>query len=145
MHFYIFLIFSTCRSFPYSWLITRGCQPFRSTWVDPRFSVGVRLARSLVLCIVFCGSSFGLSNIFFFGQCVVLLFTDSEYPVGILKLFVEYSHAFSNKRRNVYTSVWVTCIYREIEENVFVLLEQNILLKHISNTTKTLKFKVRVA
>jgi len=53
--------------FPHSWLITdlyqewhhwlymwsRNYLPYRSSWVHPRFSA-VRVARSLVFCVVFC-------------------------------------------------------------------------------------------
>jgi uncharacterized membrane protein YccF (DUF307 family) len=35
--------------------INRNCSPFRSTWIHPDFS-GIHLARSLVLCVLFCRS-----------------------------------------------------------------------------------------
>ena len=54
----------------------------------PAFS-GVRVTRSLVLC-VFCRSLFFLLSVFF---CAIVLsnllrFTDSDYTIGIFKLFL---------------------------------------------------------
>jgi len=58
---------------------------FRSTCVHPRFFNGVRATRSLVLCVRFCRSLFVLLAI---ALSVLLRFMDSDYPFGILKLFL---------------------------------------------------------
>ena len=56
-------------------VLSRNCLPFRSTWVHPRFLVGV--ARSLVFCIIFCRS---LSDLFFLAIILsVLRITASSY------------------------------------------------------------------
>ena len=47
----------------------------------PEFS-GVRVTRSLVLCVCFVDRCLSI---------VLLLFTDSAYPIGIFKLFLTYS------------------------------------------------------
>ena len=53
---------------------------------SPVFS-GVRVTRSLVLCM-FCRSLFVQMSFFFWPLCCLLLrFTDSDYPLGIFKLF----------------------------------------------------------
>jgi hypothetical protein len=44
----------------------------------------VRVARSLVFCVVFCRSLFVLLAIVL---SVLLRFTDSDYPIGIFQLF----------------------------------------------------------
>ena len=51
---------------------------------------GVRVTRSLVLCVVFCISLFVLCTFFSFGHCVVFSFrfTDSDNPFSIFKLFL---------------------------------------------------------
>ena len=51
---------------------------------SPVFS-GVRVARSLVFCVEFCRSLFVLFSI---ALSVLLRFTDSEYPFGILMFFL---------------------------------------------------------
>ena len=49
---------------------------------------GVRVTRSLVLCVCFVDRSLSFCP-FSFGHCVaILLFTDSDYPFGIFKLFI---------------------------------------------------------
>ena len=58
--------------------------PFGAPGCTPGFS-GVRVARSLVLCVRFWRS---LLVLFFAIVLSVLRFTDSDYPFGIFKLFV---------------------------------------------------------
>jgi hypothetical protein len=51
---------------------------------------GVRVARCLVFCVVFCGSLLSFCT-FSFGRCalsVLLRSTDSDYPSSIFKLFL---------------------------------------------------------
>jgi len=52
----------------------------------PVFS-GVRVTRSLVVCVMFCKSLFVLF-LFVIVLSVLLRFTDSDYHFGIFKLFV---------------------------------------------------------
>ena len=70
-------------------LLTHNFLPFRSTWVRHHFFSGVRVARSLVFCVVFCG----LSCMFFVLLVIVLSallwVTDSDYLLVILKLFFQ--------------------------------------------------------
>ena len=54
---------------------------------------GVRVTRSLVLCVIFCRSFFVLLAIVLF----VLRFTDSDYPFGIFKLCLTYSLTMAQK------------------------------------------------
>ena len=51
----------------------------------PVFS-GVRVTRSIVICVCIVGRCFCT---FSFGHCV-LRYTDSDYPFGIFKLFLQY-------------------------------------------------------
>jgi hypothetical protein len=62
---------------------SRNCLPFRSTRVHTLVFSGVRVARSLVFCVVFCTSLF---VIFLLGivLSVLLQCTASDYPFGIL-------------------------------------------------------------
>ena len=53
----------------------------------PVFS-GVRVTRSLLLCVLFSRSLFVLFLLTIM-LCVLLRFTDSAYPFGIFKLFLE--------------------------------------------------------
>ena len=52
--------------------------------ISPPVFSGVHVTRSLVLCVMFCRSLFILLSI----VLSVLRFTDSDYPTGILKLFL---------------------------------------------------------
>ena len=54
----------------------------------------VRVAQSLVFCVVFCRSLFCSFVIFLFAitLSVLLRFTDSVYPFGIFKLFLSFCH-----------------------------------------------------
>ena len=63
----------------------------------PGFS-GVRVTRSLVLCVCFVDRCLSFCT-FSFGHCVVCSFTDSDYHFGIFKLFLVYS--FLNSVQNV--------------------------------------------
>jgi hypothetical protein len=58
----------------------------------PCFSgVRARVARSFVFCAVFCRSLFVLLSFCLFTIVLsVLRFTDSDYPFGIFKLFLQY-------------------------------------------------------
>ena len=57
--------------------------------VYPSGAPGVRVARSLVFCVMFCISSFVLFHFFFWPfYCLSFFdFTASDYPFGIFKLF----------------------------------------------------------
>jgi hypothetical protein len=49
----------------------------------------VRVARSLVFCVVFCRSLFVLLSLFFCPLCYIsFLISTSDYPFGIFKLFL---------------------------------------------------------
>ena len=48
----------------------------------PVFS-GVRVTRSLDLCVMFCRSLFVLLSLFSWPLCGLLRFTDYDYPFGI--------------------------------------------------------------
>jgi hypothetical protein len=78
-------------------LVEQELHPFRSTWVQSRFS-GVRVTRSLALCVCFVDRCFSFST-FSFGHCVVcysiygfwlplwyLRFADSDYLFSIFDL-----------------------------------------------------------
>ena len=53
------------------------------------FFSGVRVTRSLVLCVCFVDRCLSLCSIFFWPVLSVLLrYTDSDYPFGIFKLFL---------------------------------------------------------
>ena len=98
------IVDSTSRSFPHSWLIT-GFVTRLTRWVSlveqslltltehlsshPPFS-GVRINRSLdimyVLYIVVCPFVFFLLVIML---SILLRYTDSDYPFGIFKLFFQ--------------------------------------------------------
>jgi hypothetical protein len=60
---------------------------------------GVRVTRSLVLCVIFCRSFFVLLAIVLF----VLRFTDSDYPIGIFKIFLSEDK-------------WLGCVYKIPDE-----------------------------
>ena len=56
----------------------------------PEFTHGLRVTRSLVLCVMLCRSLFVLLSFFFLPMCCLSFFdryTDSDYPFGIFKLF----------------------------------------------------------
>jgi hypothetical protein len=58
----------------------------------------VRVARSLVFCVVFCRSLFVL---FIFAIVLsVLRFTDSDYPFGIFKLFKQLFFCILPRKRH---------------------------------------------
>jgi hypothetical protein len=105
-HGYVALVVNTSRPFPHSWLITGFVTRLarRVPLVDqelltlPRLSStpvfnGVSVTRSLVLCVCFvnrCLSfcTFLLANVL----SVLLRYTDSDYPFGIFKLFLESTY-----------------------------------------------------
>jgi hypothetical protein len=91
--------------------IVRNCLPFQRTEVHPPVFSGVRVTRSLVLCLCFVDRCLSFYPFSFghFGVCsspnpivvcpfilfllaivvsVLLRFTDSDYPFGIFKLFL---------------------------------------------------------
>ena len=106
-HVNVPLVVSTSRFFPDSWLIT-GSVNRLTQWVPlveqelltflwdlsspPSFS-GIRVTRSLVVCVCFVDSCLSLCP-FSFGHCVFCPFryTDSDYQFGIFKLFL---HTYS--------------------------------------------------
>ena len=111
-------------SFPHSWLITgfvtRVILRVPLVMQELLTLCGVRFARSLVLCVMFCRSLFVLFSFFVWSLCClfffdlrnlittlvssnsscsfflfaivfpVLLFTESDYPFGIFKLLLFY-------------------------------------------------------
>jgi hypothetical protein len=96
---YLPLVVNTSRSFPHSQLITGFVTrlPRRVPLVEqeiptlpehlsspPVFS-GVRVIRSLVLCVCFVNRCMSFCP-FSLVLCVLLRFTDSDYPFGIFKL-----------------------------------------------------------
>jgi hypothetical protein len=104
-HRYVLFVVIKIRSFPHDWLIHRVCNKSNTTSVicgagtahssgahefTPGFS-GIRVARSLVFCVVICTSLFVLLSDFLFAVvlCVPLRFTASDYPlyICIFKLF----------------------------------------------------------
>ena len=71
---------------------------------SPVVFCGVRVARSLVFCVVFCRSLFVILYFLFWPLCCLFFFdTDSDYSFGIFKLFlikpalisVHYNHYWS--------------------------------------------------
>jgi hypothetical protein len=63
----------------------RNCSLFRIIRVHPYFS-GVRVARSLAICVVFCSPLFVCYVVLFrlaFVLSVLLRYTTSDYPFGI--------------------------------------------------------------
>jgi hypothetical protein len=82
----------------------------------PGFS-GVRVTRSLVLCVCFVDRCWSFCT-FSFGHCIVLLrYMDSDYPFGIFKLFVCIKFKLMAERLenntvihlNVRVSILLTC------------------------------------
>ena len=61
-------------------VLSRNCLPFRSTWVHPRFLVGV--ARPFVFCIIFCRS---LSDLFLLAIILSVLFFELRLLVTCLR------------------------------------------------------------
>jgi hypothetical protein len=56
---------------------------------SPQVFCGVRVIRSLVLCVMFCRSLLVLLTFFLaIALSVLLRFTDSDYPFGIFKFFL---------------------------------------------------------
>ena len=89
---YVPLVVNTSRSFPHSWLVT-GFVTRLTRWVplveqelltllehlsSPLVFSGVRVTRSLVLCVMFCRSLFVLFLLAIVFS-VLLWFTDSDY------------------------------------------------------------------
>jgi len=58
---------------------------------SPSVFSGVRVTRSLVLCVMFCRSLFALLSFFLLASVlsILLWFTNYDYPFGISKLFYE--------------------------------------------------------
>ena len=67
-----------------SW--SRNCLPFRTPEFTPVFSV-VRVAQSLVFCVVYWRSLFVLFILAIL-LSVLFRFTASDYPFGVIKLFL---------------------------------------------------------
>ena len=95
-------ICSTCRKhFPHSWLITgrvtRLTRPVPLVEQEvltlpehpssPSVLSGVRVSRSLVLCVCFVDRCLSFVLFLFAIVLSVLRYTDSDYPSGIFKLF----------------------------------------------------------
>jgi len=99
-HGYVPLVAKTSRSFRRSWLVTgfvsRLTRMVRLVELltlpehlssPPVFS-GIRVTGSLVLCLYFIRSLFVLLATML---SVLLRYTESDYPFGIFKLFLQYS------------------------------------------------------
>ena len=106
----VFRVIITVQSFPHSWLITGFVTrvTLRTSLVEqklltlpkhlsspPVFS-GIRVTRSLVLSVMFCRSLFVLFLLAIV-LSVFLLFTDSDYPFGIFKLFLNLIILFAER------------------------------------------------
>ena len=107
----------TSRSFPQSWYINGLCSRVYMTVSlmehelltlskhmssPPVFSVNP-IARSCVYCVMFCRSLFVLCLFCLVIVLSVLRFTDSDYPFGIFKLFLQQ---FGQNYCNKATSLW---------------------------------------
>jgi hypothetical protein len=67
---------------------------------------GVRVTRSLVLCVMFCRSLFVVFILFLLDIVLsVLRFTDSNYPFDIFKLFLSYQITMFNLPADTYLNV----------------------------------------
>ena len=107
----------TIKSFPHSWLIvgfvkrvTRRVPHVEQELLilpehisSPLTFSGVRVAWSLVLCIMFCRSLFVLFLLAIV-LCVSLRSADLDFPFGIFKLFLFQSGASSIKKS--YQACW---------------------------------------
>jgi hypothetical protein len=107
-HVNVPLVVSTSRFFPHSWLITgfvnrltqrmplveQELLTFLGHLSSPPSFSGIRVTRSLVVCVCFVDRCLSLCP-FSFGHCVFCLFryTDSDYQFGIFKLFL-HTYAF---------------------------------------------------
>jgi len=64
---------------------------FSNRMCSPPVFIGVRVTRSLVLWVCFIDRCLSFCT-FSFGHCVVhFRYTDSDYPFGIFKLFLQHS------------------------------------------------------
>jgi hypothetical protein len=63
---------------------------------SPLVYSGVRVARSLVFCVMFCRSLF-IHFLLAIVLSALLRFTTSDYPFGIFKLFLFYEHDVRTK------------------------------------------------
>jgi hypothetical protein len=107
-HGYVPLVVSTSRSFHRSWLITGVVTRLtrRVSLVDqelltlpehmssPPFFSGVRVTRSLALCVCFVDRCFPFCTFrLAIVMSVLLRYTDSDYPFDIFKLFLSVTCA----------------------------------------------------
>ena len=62
---------------------------------------GIRVTRSLVLYVCFVDYCLSFCTFFPFAHCIVILlrYTDSDYPVGIFKLFLWRFYGFTGIKR----------------------------------------------
>ena len=81
-------------------LLTHIFLPFRSTWVQHRFLSGVRVARSLVFCVVFCGSSYVV--FFFWSLCCLPFFELLFFFTEIYWLNFEKIHSSNYKTVHIF-------------------------------------------
>jgi hypothetical protein len=88
----------------------------RAPEFTPWIFSGVRVPRSLYLCVMFCRSLFVL---FCFGHCTVCLFTASDYPFGIFKLLF-HLHVASD----VITTSTKVCQFVSRPSKMYVLQTQ---------------------
>ena len=122
-HGYVPLVVNTSQSFPHSWIITGFVTRLtrqvplveqelltllEHLSLPPVFS-GVCVIRSLVLCVCFVDRC--LSFVLFLLTIVlsVLRFTDSDYPFGIFKLFLNLSHFCDFPKARIWISNIICC------------------------------------
>jgi hypothetical protein len=108
-HGYVPLVVNTSRFYPHSWLIsgfvTRLIRRVPLVEQDlltlpehlssPLVFSWVRVTRSLALCICFVDRCLSFCT-FSFGHCVLLRYTDCDYPFGIFNFFLQniYLHIY---------------------------------------------------
>jgi hypothetical protein len=105
---------------------------------SPPIISGVRVIRSLVLCIMYCGSLFVLfllAIVLF----VLLLFTDSDYPFGIFKLFLPHIntiYTFWNLKMHLYYVYYDKCYWIM---HFFMVVYMSLTCNSSINTTISIK------
>ena len=115
---YVPLVVNTSRSFLHSWLITGFATGF-----TPIFSE-VRVTRSLVLCVVFCGSLFVLLSFFFWPLYFLFflglrsLITSLWYLQTLLtcRQFLQVKKKWSNEKLNLIVgqTININCALKDI-------------------------------
>ena len=96
--------FPVLSSFMTYHLVCNTTGPFWSSYL---VVCGVRVTRSLVLCIMFCLSLFVLF-VFAIVWSVLLRFTDSDYLFGIFKLFINYQIKRKHSATKILTMMYTS-------------------------------------